>query len=332
MQTARIPSNIQDAFQNAPPSKPVEKMADYTDPEGRIFYFSIEQNTPEWDAIRHDKITASISKTLLVEQKPSSTEKLYRFNNECITPEDLSSTRQEVVDWMEARPNNLFTEDSIKKGTNQKRSTAINWCVEQGIIEVQVNEKWENEAAEYGDKFRCFGQGAMTLARRKAMAKFTAPKSSQTSVSASAQRGHDLEPHSAAAFQEAAGKKLELVGFISMNDWVGCSPDRLMPAYKHGYETKSFDVDKHAEYLEKPMKLHDEVFHQAQHSMMVTGYPLWVAAHYCPMPGAPALQLVSVEIQRDQEYIDHLYSKIELFIELVLTIRERLAQKMLVTS
>ena len=63
------------------------------------------------------------------------------------------------------------------------------------------------------------------------------------------ERGHELEPDAFQEYQFLTGKKIEKVGFIKLNDFVGCSPDAL-EGDKGLIQIKCLDWNAHMEVLE----------------------------------------------------------------------------------
>ena len=50
--------------------------------------------------------------------------------------------------------------------------------------------------------------------------------------------GHANEDNAAEAYEIAHFIRTKAVGFVEKNEWIGCSPDRLIPEIKKGLEIK----------------------------------------------------------------------------------------------
>lgn len=73
-------------------------------------------------------------------------------------------------------------------------------------------------------------------------------------------RGHELEDEALSEYEFLTGNKIEKVGFIQLNDWIGCSPDAL-EGDKGLIQVKCLDWNAHMEVLES-QKI--ETYHELQ--------------------------------------------------------------------
>ena len=151
--------------------------------------------------------------------------------------------------------------------------------------------------------------------------------------------GKEMEPRALAAYdwkykEEMGGKSLVHDVFLVHHeyDWLGCSPDGLVPIYKPtddpdvsiftgdysaGVEVKCRALYKnyrqetqkadHFELIDATKSVSPAYRFQVQGAMWVTGLESWFMVNYYEGPdldGAPQRKLHRVEIPRDDELID----------------------------
>ena len=141
-----------------------------------------------------------------------------------------------------------------------------------------------------------------TLIYKKVAERITGLPASERYINANMERGLDLESEARTAFEFRTGIEVDVVGFCSLDDWVGCSPDGLIGENK-GIEIKCKDNHTHLECL-----LHGDNSYrwQIQGNLYVTGRDSWYFISY--NPNFPIeKQLYITEYGRDDDAL----SKIE---------------------
>ena len=124
------------------------------------------------------------------------------------------------------------------------------------------------------------------------------------------QRGEELEPDARAEYESRTGLTIDTVGFITLNEWAGCSPDGLVGT-AGGVEIKCPEKQEiHLEALELkdiPAQYKDQYEAQIFFCMLVTGRKWWDYVSYHPdFPGEKCLMVKRYE--RDEEVIER-YTK-----------------------
>ena len=134
---------------------------------------------------------------------------------------------------------------------------------------------------------------------RIALERITGRAITSEHVNADMARGIALEPAALAAYEARAGQLLTAVGFITLGDDLGCSPDGVQldaaGAIVGGVEVKCPRPATHLGYLRDPGTLVDDYRAQLLHTLYVTGAPWWDIASYGP-DFPPSAQLVVVRV------------------------------------
>lgn len=122
------------------------------------------------------------------------------------------------------------------------------------------------------------------------------------------ERGHEYEPAAAMEYELRTGNEVEKVGFVELNEWVGCSPDRFV-GKKGLLEIKCPAYNTHIDYLlsgKLPTVYKWQVYGQ-----------LWVTGReWCDfMSYYPGLVPLIVRVERDEEIIKELADKVNESIE-----------------
>lgn len=115
-------------------------------------------------------------------------------------------------------------------------------------------------------------------------------------------RGNEIEPQARAAYQAIHGGTVEQVGFVELDDNIGCSPDGLV-GDDGMVEIKSPNTTTHIEYIlagKAPTK----------YTAQIQG-GLWVCdRQWCDFisfdPRMKSNRIFVVRVERDQAYIDNL--------------------------
>lgn len=96
------------------------------------------------------------------------------------------------------------------------------------------------------------------------------------------ERGHELEPIAREMYELEKGVKVERVGFIERDEYVGCSPDGLVDD-DGGIEIKSPDDKMFFDYLlEGENAIESGYIWQCQMNMLITGRKWWDLIIYNP--------------------------------------------------
>lgn len=96
------------------------------------------------------------------------------------------------------------------------------------------------------------------------------------------ERGHELEPIAREMYELETGNKVEQVGFIELNEFVGCSPDGLVKEVG-GTEIKCPDDKVYFDYmLDKEKAISSDYHWQCQMNLMITKREWWDLIIYNP--------------------------------------------------
>lgn len=112
------------------------------------------------------------------------------------------------------------------------------------------------------------GKGLETLALQKAIERVTGEKEKTVQVNEYIQHGIDTENEARTIYELETGNKVEQVGFVVDNEWVGCSPDGLV-SFDGLIEIKCPSNKVYAEYLVSD-KVDNGYYHQMQMQMLIT--------------------------------------------------------------
>ena len=209
---------------------------------------NVEQNTPEWDALRLGKFTASSCADLLMDEK------------------------------------NKGYMDLIAK-ISEERFTGLP-C---------ESKKWQ------GNKFT--------------------------------DEGHRREPESRNDYEFTTFNKIDLVGFVELDSWVGCSPDGLID--KPGMvQLKNPIFATQKGYLELVEKLKDLTPNEIMYKLDSKYYKqMQFELRVCKREWNdfysyhPKLKPVLIKVQRDEEIIQQIKDKLEIAKQQVNQIISKLEQK-----
>lgn len=143
---------------------------------------------------------------------------------------------------------------------------------------------------------------------KKAAERLTGKKCDQDNFkNGHTERGHELEDLAREAYTFETGNEVEQVGFIELDDFVGCSPDGLING-KGLLEIKCLDNHgfikaRNKDYIAPTHKT------QIQFCLMVTGREYLDYVIFNPNFGDRGLVIRTVE--RDEEYIDKIKDALE---------------------
>jgi len=133
------------------------------------------------------------------------------------------------------------------------------------------------------------------------------------------QRGIDLEDEARDLFELVTGLNVTQVGLVCEDsERYLCSPDGLIMDQSAGLEIKSPIMKTHVEYLIKD-QLPATYFHQAQGSMLVTGFSYWYFMSYYP-----AMPVFIKIIDRDAQFCVALSKALDAFCDDLDALTEKL--------
>lgn len=123
----------------------------------------------------------------------------------------------------------------------------------------------------------------------------------ETFQSIDMERGTYMEPSGVKAFEAETALSTQIVGFVELDERIGCSPDRL-EGEKGGVEVKSPRIKRHLRNcFGDGMR---EYYPQVQGCMWVTGREYWHLVSWCPEFFYYPLHIEYV--RRDEEMIAHI--------------------------
>lgn len=135
------------------------------------------------------------------------------------------------------------------------------------------------------------------------------------------QRGHDKEPIAAENYELLTFNTTENGGFYEYDEWNGSSPDRKIVGLNGGCEFKCPSFQVYDEYL-RTQKIPKSYFWQIHHQIHCTG---WDFVDYMPF-SSPKLKQILIRVERDQEILSQLKEQIEISINDVKILIERIKQ------
>lgn len=154
-------------------------------------------------------------------------------------------------------------------------------------------------------------RGSYTEAREKAINEvvaeiLTGKPVSGFKASKYMREGIEKEPYACMAYEARRDCIVDHAAFVR-HDWLRCgsSPDGLVVGRRRGVEFKSPKETTHAAYLLNPQALVEEYFGQVQTNIWMLDYEDWDICSYHP-DFEREMQLLVVNVKRDQAYIDRL--------------------------
>ena len=130
-------------------------------------------------------------------------------------------------------------------------------------------------------------------------------------------RGSELEDEARKYYEFITGHKVRQVGFVEIDEFVGCSPDGLIDE-DGGLEIKCPALATHVKYLLDD-KMPSEYIPQVQGNMYVTGREWWAFLSYYP-----GLEPLLLQVERDEEYIVKLKKELDKAVEHLKEIVEKI--------
>lgn len=122
------------------------------------------------------------------------------------------------------------------------------------------------------------GKGLETYIHKIVVSKITEKEQSTFKGNNHTDRGHELEPEGRIAYEIARDVTVRQVGFIEMDEYVGCSPDGLV-GEDGGIEIKCPDDVKFFKLLIGDEKPDEEYIWQCQMFLLVTGRE-WIDLYF----------------------------------------------------
>jgi putative phage-type endonuclease len=150
------------------------------------------------------------------------------------------------------------------------------------------------------------GKGLETYIRKIVSEKYSSAERENYS-NTHTDRGHELEPIAISMYELMNNCIVEKVGFVEMNDYVGCSPDGLV-GEDGGIEIKCPMDTKYIDMMidQKP---DSEYIWQVQMNLLITGRKWWDLVYYNPNFEKSS---IIFRIEPDQEKFDALLSGFEI--------------------
>jgi len=132
---------------------------------------------------------------------------------------------------------------------------------------------------------------------------------SDTYVNDAMLRGIELEQEAREHYEMVTGNKVQQVGFIELDDYIGCSPDGLVK--EDGLlEVKCPNGSTHCRYI-KAGKLPAEYKAQVQGQLWVTSRKWCDFISYCP--AHKYIPMFKIRVERDNNYIGKLSEAVRAF-------------------
>jgi len=134
-------------------------------------------------------------------------------------------------------------------------------------------------------------------------------------------RGHEMEPFARENYELFTFNSLENGGFYEYSDFVGASPDAKIVGVNAGIEIKCPSFQVYNEYLET-QKLPKDHYWQIIGQLLCTG---WDYIDYMPYL-SPKLKQILIRVDRDESVLSILKAQLEISINEVKTLIERIQQ------
>lgn len=150
--------------------------------------------------------------------------------------------------------------------------------VEQGSPEWHELRKGRMTAS-HADAIGANGKGLKTYITTL-MAKYYSSADPDNYTNAHMDRGNQLEPQARAMYELDRGVDVEQVGFVEIDEHIGCSPDGLI-GDDGGLEIKCHDDKRHFELIITD-KIESKYLWQIQMNLMLTGRKWWDYVAYNP--------------------------------------------------
>lgn len=165
------------------------------------------------------------------------------------------------------------------------------------------------------------GKGLETLCRKLAYERFTGEREDGYK-NAAMQLGNDEETFARSAYELLTGSEVVQVGFVEHNDYVGFSPDGLMPEQSRGLELKRQNFERHGDLWLGVAGFDSGYVWQSKMGLLIMGYDVWSLCSYNPAFGSKSLFMQDIVLDPESE--DKLLGGFEKGEALILANLERL--------
>lgn len=125
------------------------------------------------------------------------------------------------------------------------------------------------------------GKGLETLALQLAIERYTGCKEG-VYTNSDMQRGIEEEDMAAILYSIQTGDELYSIGLSVWNDYVSCSPDRLIVGKDKGVEIKSQNNIRHGEIVMGKSEFDSKYIAQAEMCSLIMGYDTWDLCSFNP--------------------------------------------------
>lgn len=165
-----------------------------------------------------------------------------------------------------------------------------------------------------GEQLEGFGKGAITSLLRICEERLTGLPRQSFSTRAT-DFGHENEHHAIHFYEEATFHSVEKVGFVSVGDWMGVSPDGLI-GKEGGIELKCLPTQHMSVIYSGDCKDKAKHVNQCLFNILVTGRKWWDLVYYHPdFPGRLKMKIFRITLTDKMKKI--ISDKVELFIRLI---------------
>lgn len=150
----------------------------------------------------------------------------------------------------------------------------------------------------------------MGIIYRVAAERMTGQAISGGFVSQAMQHGIDTEEEARFAYELETGAEVRQVGFIELDEWIGCSPDGLI-GEPGGLEIKCPNSDTHLRYLFNHEDLKVDYYWQCIGAMLCSGREWWDLMSFDPRFKDETKQSVRLRIERSAADIAKLIGRLD---------------------
>lgn len=151
---------------------------------------------------------------------------------------------------------------------------------------IQGSDEWHSLrlgklTASHAQAIATQGKGLETLCRKLAYERFTGMREDGYKNEAM-QLGNDEETFARSAYELETGYTIEQVGFVEWNDFVGFSPDGLIPEQFRGIEFKRQNIERHGDLLLGVTFFESGYVWQSKMGILIMSYDSWMLCSYNP--------------------------------------------------
>ncbi len=128
------------------------------------------------------------------------------------------------------------------------------------------------------------------------------------------ERGNELEPIAREIYELETGNNVTKVGFVELNEYIGCSPDGLIDE-EGGWECKSPDDLNHFRMIKNGFSEVDKAYlWQVQMNLLITNRKWWDLSFYNPNFKK---NLITFRIEPDTKMFESLKEGLKIGVELI---------------